>query len=161
MLMAYWIADQLGDPNLPDAQRRALASAVRGALPFLRGPIEGAGVWAVASAVRSNGAIMLESQRAERRRLAPGGVLDALLEAHEDAAAHNTIQQVALHSPELASWLDELERRKRPELRNALKACGESGWRPTPGEPEDALRRLLVLVSFAADQAVRSTRFRQ
>ena len=103
---------------------------------------------------------MLESQRAEHRRLKPGAVLDALLEAHEDDAAHLTIQQVELHSPDLASWLAELERRKRPELRNALRACGEAPWRPAVGAPQDALRRLLVVVSFAAEQAARSTRFR-
>ena len=160
MLMAYWIADQLGDPGLPDTQRRALRSAVGGALPFLRGSLEGAGVWAVASAVRRNGAIMVEAQRSEQRRLAQGAVLDALLEAHEDDAAHLTIQQVELHSPELASWMAELERRKRPELRNALKACGAQPWRPAQGARDDALRRLLVLVSFAVEQAARSTKFR-
>jgi hypothetical protein len=147
MLLAYFIADQLGDPTLPEAQRRALRAAVESALPVLRRGDVAGGAWAVASAVRRNGAIMLEAQRAEHRRFEPGAVLDALLEAHEDEAAHRTIEQIRHHSPELGDWLEELERRSRPELRGALRACGEAPW-----TANDALRRLLVLVAFAAEQ---------
>jgi hypothetical protein len=152
MLISYFIADLLGDPGLSDAQRRGLRSAVESALPMLRRADPAAGAWAVACAVRRNGGIMLEVQRAERRRFEPGAVLDALLEAHEDEAAHLVIEEVRLHSAELGSWLEELERRKRPELRNALRAVSEAPWAPASAGPNDALRRLLVLVAFAVDQ---------
>ncbi len=160
MLMSYWIADQLGNPTLPDAQRHALSAAIRGAMPVLRGSLEGGALWAVASAVRRNGAIMMNAERRERGRLDEGPSLEAFLEALEDGAAHHTIQEVELHSPDLAAWLTEIERRKRPELRNALRACGLAPWDPVATGREDALRRLLLLVTFAAEQASRSTKLR-
>ena len=98
------------------------------------------------AAVRRNGHIMSQAQRSERERLPAGGTLDALLEAHEDEAVHATLRQVRMHSSEVASWLDELERRGRAELRNALRAAADDS---EAASENDALRRLLALVLFA------------
>lgn len=155
MLMAYWIADQLGNPDLSEAERASLRSGISGALPHLRGSMPGLRAWAVAAAVRRNGVLLAAAERAERERMKPSAMLDALLEAHEEEATQLTIRQVELHSPELAAWLAELERRGRPELRAALRACGDESWQPEVEDPGDALRRLLVLVLFAAEQALR------
>ncbi len=160
MLMAYWIADQLGNPDLPEAERASLRSAVHGALPHLRGSIPSLRAWAVAAAVRRNGALLSAARSAEQKRMKPGAMLDAVLDAHEEEATQLTIRQVELHSPELGAWLSELERRGRPELRSALKACGDAAWKPEADDPHDALRRLLVLVLFAAEQMIRRSALR-
>lgn len=146
MLMAYWIADQLGDAALPEARRTALRAAVHAAGPLLRGAADGVATFLVTAAVQRNGSIMAQAQRSERERLPAGGTLDALLEAHEDEAVHATLRQVRLHSADVASWLEELERRGRAELRNALRAAASDG---EAGTENEALRRLLALVLFA------------
>ncbi|MBK7585640.1 MAG: hypothetical protein IPI67_36325 [Myxococcales bacterium] len=160
MLMAYWIADQLGDPALSEATRAQLRAAVQAAAPILRRASEGLHAFSVASAVRRNGAIMGGAQRSESARVRRGAVLDALLEAQVDGAVHATITEVSVHSPHVAAWLEELERRGRPELRNALAECGAD----TPGaggagvSTEAALRRLLAVVLLATEPLGRGTR---
>jgi len=153
LLMAYWIADQLADTLLPDHRRTTLRAAIRSVAPILRNAGEGAmSPFIVSATVRRNSAIMLEAQRSERERLPEGNLLAALMETHEDEAVHATLAQIRLHSSETASWLEELERRGRPELRNALRAPGSSET------PSEALRRLLALVLFASEQLSRRTK---
>jgi hypothetical protein len=153
LLMAYWIADQLADPALADHRRTGLRAAVRSVAPILRNAGEGSmSPFIVSATVRRNSAIMLEAQRSERERLPEGNLLAALLETHEDEAVHATVAQIRLHSSETASWLEELERRGRPELRNALRLPGNAD------KPSEALRRLLAIVLFATEQLSRRSK---
>lgn len=140
MLMAYWIADQLGDTELAEARRNTLLATLRGVAPMLRGAAEGLVPFSVAETVRRNGERLLEAQRYERERVASAGILEALLAAHADDAVHSCLRELEQHSPDVAAWLSELERRGRPELRNALAEGGAGG---------PALERLLMVVLFA------------
>jgi len=138
--MAYWLADQLGDPALPEARRKALGATLAGAAPMLRAGSEGLVPFTVAASVRRNAARLAEAKRYERERVASAGILDALLAAHEDDAVHACLRELGVHSPDVAAWLEELERRGRPELRNALAEAETGG---------PALERLLRVVLFA------------
>lgn len=140
MLMAYWIADQLGDGELGDLRRNALTATLRAVAPALRAGADGLVQFTVAAAVRRNGALLEEALGYERARVESGGILEALLQAHEDEAVHACLREIGEHSPEIAAWLGELERRGRPELRNALREPGRSG---------PALERLLTVVQLA------------
>lgn len=149
--MAYWIADQLGDEALPEPRRSALRAAVRAAAPVLRASAETLGAYTVALAVRRNGEIMAQAQRSEQEKVPAGRLLDALLEAHEDEAVHATVRQVGLHSPDVAQWLEELERRGRPELRKALRACGLSTNGGSEFDRDHALKRLAAVIQLGLE----------
>lgn len=141
MLMAYWIADQLGDAGLPESRRKAMTATLRGVASALRAGAEGVVAFSVAATVRRNGALLAEAQSYERERVASDGILEALLAGHEDEAVHACLREIGEHSPDVAAWLEELERRGRPELRNAL--------REKNGTTRTALERLLTVVLFA------------
>jgi hypothetical protein len=143
MLMAYWMADQLGNPELPPVRRRAFAATLSGVAPALRGAAEELLPFAVAASVRRNGVLLAEARSYERARVAAGAVLDALLLGHEDDAVQNCLRDIGAHSGDVAGFLAELERRGRKELRNALEEQGD-------GTAVEALGRLLRVVLFAA-----------
>jgi len=151
MLMAYWIADQLGDESLPDYRRTALRAAVRATAPLLRGCAEALGAFTLALAVRRNGEIMAEAQRSEQQKVPAGRLLDALVEAHEDEAVGATVRQIGVHSPDVAAWLEEMERRGRSELRKALRACATSTNGGSEFDRDHAMKRLLAVVQFGTE----------
>jgi hypothetical protein len=153
MLLAYWFADQFENPELPQARRLAMHAATKRAVQMLVADVPEMSTWVVATAVRCHGALMVQAQLHEKQRIVPGAVLDALLEAQTEQAVHDTMEQVQAHSPAVAAWLSELERRGRSELRNALAACGAAPFDPTDHAHHEALRRLLALVLFATERA--------
>ena len=152
MLHAYWFADQLESSELSEARRASFRAAIKRASSMLANDVPELTTWVVATAVRCHGALMVEAHEAEKRRIRPGGVLDALLDGHTEQAVHDTLEQVQAHNPKAAAWLRELERRGRSELRTALAACGKTPWQPDDPEHREALRRLLALVLFATER---------
>jgi hypothetical protein len=143
MLMAYWIADQLGDASLPEPRRKAMTATLKGVASALRAGAEGMVAFSVAATVQRNGALLAQAQGYERERVASDGILEALLAGHEDEAVHACVREIGEHSPDVAAWLEELERRGRPELRNALREHGKT---------RTALERLLTVVLFATNR---------
>ncbi len=152
MLHAYWFADQLESTELPEARRASFRAAIKRASSMLANDVPELTTWVVATAVRCHGALMVEVHDNEKRRIRPGGILDALLDGHTEQAVHDTLEQVSVHNPKAAAWLWELERRGRSELRTALAACGKTPWQPDDPEHREALRRLLALVLFATER---------
>lgn len=153
MLLAYWFADQFENPALSDARRVAMQAATKRAVRMLVADVPEMATWVVATAVRCHGALMVQAHDHEKKRIHPGAVLEALLDAHTEQAVHDTLEQVQTHSPAIAAWLRELERRGRSELRVALSACGATPFQPQDEAHREALRRLLALVLFATERA--------
>lgn len=156
MLLAHWYADQLANPELSEERRAQLAMSVRRASSMLSGDLPELVSWVVACAVRCHGALLIKAHEDEKARIKPGGVLDALLDGHTEQAVADTVARVQAHHPKAAAWLSELERRGRPELRNALGACGRAPWQPDEPEHREALRRLLALVLFATERVTQA-----
>ncbi len=155
LLLAYWFADQLANTELSEERRTQLSMSVKRASSMLSGDAPELVSWVVACAVRCNGALLLKAHDDEKARIKPGGVLDALLDGHTEQAVADTLARVQAHHPKAAEWLGELERRGRPELRNALQACGKRPWEPDDPAHREALRRLLALVLFATERVSR------